>query len=233
VDDYNVWVVDGVALIEDFTSKEQYKEKPFFVAGHSLGGTISLYISLELQNQALDKWLGSVLIAPAIHQSLCVYSVSALTNYCLAPSWIEIQLLELVLAAGGTKLPLGPGPDPNSFPSRQAFVDYVTDPWTYTKGVTLGFGFTALQMLEHLEPRLSKAKFPFLLLHCRDDPVTPLSGSQQLFKVSETRPEEKSLKVYENCAHGPLSWGEKQKAASDMLAWVQQQMDHKTKSVKK
>eukprot|EP01127_Copromyxa_protea_P011310 TRINITY_DN2837_c0_g1_i1.p1 TRINITY_DN2837_c0_g1~~TRINITY_DN2837_c0_g1_i1.p1 ORF type:complete len:333 (-),score=57.37 TRINITY_DN2837_c0_g1_i1:39-1037(-) len=209
VSSYKIWIDDGLGFINEITSQKQYQEKPFFLAGHSLGGAISLELSLAMQENPSKFWAGTILIAPAIHQSL-------------EPSWIEMQALELILKLGGTKLPFGPSPHPANFPDFESFERYETDPWTYSDGVKLGFGWTCLEFLEQLVPKLSSAKFPFLVLHCSNDPVIPLSGSKQLFETAQST--SKELKVYDNCFHVPLTSGQKEKSASDMLGWMEKRL---------
>lgn len=97
----------------------------------------------------------------------------------------------------------------------------MTDPWTYSKGLTLGFGWTALEMIERVEAQVGDANFPFLIVHCDNDMVTPLRGSELMIRASKSA--SKELKVYTNCYHSPLTCGEeKAKSSADTLSWVKQ-----------
>lgn len=108
---------------------------------------------------------------------------------------------------------------------------YAKDPYTHGKGVTLGFGFTSLQMLEKVVSVVKEAEFPFLILQCDNDPITPVSGANLMFTTSKTPQNLKALNIYKNCFHSPLTSGsEASKSKADTLAWVKSRvLEHQTK----
>lgn len=192
------FIEDSISLItETLRDKPRYKEVPYFVFGHSMGGCISLLTGRELIQSGSDSaknFKGALLLAPAIVQTI-------------AKSWLQVKLFETVLLLGGSyaeRLALGPGPNPKGFESREHFETYLTDPYCYTGKIKLGFGYQILNMMGFLEKRLNEITFPFFVMHGDRDSAIPLSSSEMLVRESATPAAEKKLSVYQNALHNPF-----------------------------
>lgn len=198
--------------------KPEYENTPFFLAGHSLGGAITILTGLHVQNHLNHSdsiwrnWKGSILLAPPVVQNV-------------SPNWFTVQLLTFIHSIGGSTLPLGPKPDKSKFPSEEDYINYMTDPFAYTGRMKLGFGFTLLNFMDTLRGSIDQVNFPFLALHGDDDLVTLPSGSQLLLEKSQTPEALKKLVIFPGVKHNCMTHGvARELAVPTILQWVEERL---------
>jgi len=217
VENWNFFIQDAISFVEDYAGKDEFKNVPFFLAGHSLGGGITIMTSIQAQKlkqegSIWNLWLGSILFAPPIVQNV-------------SPGWIQVQALTLVHSLGFSQYPLGPFPARHKFPSEDAYFEFMMDPFTYSGRMKLGFGFTLLEFINLLENSITEVDFPFLVFHGDKDEVTLLSGSQLLIEKSKTDAEKKRIVVFPDVKHNVMTFGcANQRAVPETIKWVQERL---------
>mmetsp|Transcript_11872 Transcript_11872/g.13060 ORF Transcript_11872/g.13060 Transcript_11872/m.13060 type:complete len:203 (-) Transcript_11872:127-735(-) len=195
----------------DYTTGSDHS-LPVFMSGISMGGCVSYLAALKLhsmiqsgdvEKQFSDWWRGTVLLCPAIFNSI-------------EPPWIVKQMLLAVAAMGGNRLRLGPLPDVKKFDSVEVYNTIMADPHSYTGQMFLSTGKNLLHMTTHAQTRLKEAKFPFFICHGQGDPVVPCYGSEKLFK--EAQSEHKVSKIYDDLpTHFIIS---RERVVDDVSEWI-------------
>jgi len=194
------FINDGIEFIESImATNAEYKsiqKLPFFVGGLSMGGCVSLLLSVEfhkLKTQPEPKpfiknWLGTFMLAPALQNKL------------VPPDYV-IWALTKILDLGGDKLCLGPVQERHYFPNDEIFDAFMTNPLNYRGNLPLRGGFEILEMTKYALANLDQVEFPFLVIHGKEDNMVPWEGSKLLMENSKTDPSLKNAVYLEDTTH--------------------------------
>jgi len=200
--------IDEVLQYIEITSNQlphSKKTLPRFLIGHSMGGLIATRIGLEKP----DLFKGYVLIAPAyssrLASTLLIFIAENLSN------WIPKYPVPY-LGIGASAL----SRDPNIVLERDG------NALNYTGGIRLGFGNEITKAMDDTQKRVSQVKYPFLLLHGKDDPITSPNGSILFHKNAPS--EDKTFKLYEGLLHEILLEPEKETIVKDIIEWIEKRL---------
>ena len=208
---------DGLhASISDFNEyflemihHSQFRHKPFFVYGESMGGAVVFNLCTSLSLKA--HIAGAVMSAPMVKIS-----------DDLKPPAIIIEALTL-LEKYFPYAPIIPTKDILSFCFRnQATVDRIRNcPLNYMLKPRLQSGLVCLRTTNNIATRMHELDVPVLIMHGAMDKVTcPKVSSELYFKCSST---DKTLKIYPNCWHALLHdelEEENNEIYTDLVQWL-------------
>lgn len=208
-------VDDVLAYTKSIREKEEYKDKPRFLYGESMGGAVALLI----HRREPTMWNGAVLIAPMVKISeklkpppVVVEVMKKLAFFF--PTWAMVPSKDIISAA-------------NKDPIKREKVR--NNPYSYTKQPRLGTSLVLLNVSTDLEARADEVTLPFLLLHGEADTVTDPLVSQHLYDNAKSF--DKTFKTYEGMWHS-LTEGEPddnvELVFKDIFSWL----DAKTAAAK-
>lgn len=202
INDWRHPIDDGVGFIRSlFEPNVSYGPKrtdiPFFISGISTGGTIAINVALEIDGLQRTKaseehqwsaFRGAILFCPLLARAVEIGEV-------------KYQALRALKSIGFKSAGLGPKPEVAHFPSKDAYNRLASDPLCYYDGILLSTGTVVLKIIEVTKEFMEHIKFPFVLLHGRNDPVTLLSGSEELLNRSSTPKHLKELASFPDATH--------------------------------
>lgn len=206
-------VDDVVAYMKGIREKEEFKDKPRFLYGESMGGAVTLLV----HRREPTLWNGAVLIAPMVKISDKVKPppvvVEIMKKLALVlPTWAIVPSKDIITAA-------------YKDPVKREMVR--NNKYSYTKKPRLGTSLVLLNVSTDLEARVDEVTVPFLLLHGEADTVTDPLVSQHLYDNAKSF--DKTFKTYEGMWHS-LTEGEPddnvELVFKDILSWL----DSKTAS---
>jgi len=194
-------IADTKAFLEKV--KSENPSFPCFLFGHSTGGAIILKASLDPDVEKMVK--GVVITSPAlrVRPAHPVFGVIAPIFSLLLPRY---QFGAAHKRGGAVSR------DP------QALVAKYSDPLVYTGPIRVRTGSEILRICSYLQQNMKRITVPFLVLHGTTDTVTDPDASQELYDQAAS--EHKSIKLYEGLLHDLLFEPERDKIASDILAWL-------------
>lgn len=207
VPEFETIVDDCIAYITPVREREEYKDKPKFMIGESMGGAVLL----RLHRKEPTAWNGAILMAPMCKISDKVKPpaiVTAIMKHLahILPTWKIVPTSDIISAA-------------NHDPVKREKTR--SSPYTYTDKPRLLTALTMLQTSEDLEKRLDEVTLPFLLLHGDADTVTEPAISQALY--DRARSTDKTFKLYPGFWHC-LTEGELDENVEvvfkDMFEWL-------------
>lgn len=197
-----------VADIDLFLSRAAARtpDKPLFIMGHSMGGTI---VTLHwLQHQ------------PSV-QGVILTSAGFKTNVKINP---------LLLASGkflSTWLPRVPTLklDTTLVSRDPAAVEaYDNDPLIWHRGVLARTGAELLRAFDVIGEQMERLTPPLLILHGTDDHITDPDGSRELYARAGST--DKTLNLYEGLYHELLNEVEKERVMADIVAWLDARVEY-------
>lgn len=198
VRDFDEYLDDTATMFAYVSEKEP--ERPMFLLGHSMGGTIATLYALRRELSVL----GMVLSAPAVK-----------VGSDISPFMIKLAkfLGRLIPTVPLQKLD-------NRSVSRdpKVFEDYDKDPLNYRGGIRAGLGSAMLKGLQEIEERSEELRLPLLILHGTEDKLTEVSGSKQLYEKAGTQ--DKELKLYEGLYHEVFNEPEQEEVLGDFVRWL-------------
>jgi alpha-beta hydrolase superfamily lysophospholipase len=208
---------DGLwAYIKNFTflvndhynfikSIKEYPNIKTFLWGDSMGGAISIKLFEKDNNIAC----GSVLVAPMIKISDEAKPSKSLENILI---WLAYYLPTWPI------LPNQTSPDSGFHPDIEKHIIY-NNPLCYNQKPRLG---TALQLYNiscDIEKNIESIKFPFIVIHGKNDKLTDWEHSQILYDKSTSQ--DKQILIYDECYHCLLEGPYKNKVYKDVYNWLQ------------
>ena len=193
---------------EELTSDRS--ERPLFLLGHSMGGLISSRYLLEHQ-QDFD---GCILSGPAI-QSPQQPPRWQLSMVRLLSRWLpKVRVIGLDTA--------GICRDP------KIVENYLNDPLVSTEKLTARLMTALFDTMNEVRLRAPEIEASMLLMHGTSDTLTSYQGSQ--FLHDHISSEDKTLKLYTGLYHEIFNEPESKQVLSDMLAWINQRIAHRSQS---
>lgn len=161
------------------------KGTPFFIAGESMGGGLSLLLALRFQNSPVSNhpFAGVFLIAPAIHNNV---TPPAPITWCLRNVCLPCCPLRRMFG-----LPVLTPEMISRNPQVQE--ELRDDQYTSKMPFRLYSADSLLRMTFAVQASIPKMKFAMLIVHGDADPIIPISGSRMLIAESATPDRQKQL----------------------------------------
>eukprot|EP00245_Coleochaete_scutata_P018464 TRINITY_DN9604_c1_g1_i1.p1 TRINITY_DN9604_c1_g1~~TRINITY_DN9604_c1_g1_i1.p1 ORF type:complete len:408 (+),score=74.11 TRINITY_DN9604_c1_g1_i1:355-1578(+) len=178
-------VEDSRAYFQQVREKEQFKNKPQFLYGESMGGAVVLRIHFKEP----EIWSGAVLLAPMVKISEKLKPPAVVTAVMsklalILPTWKIVPAKDIIDSA---------------FKDEVKRAQVRQNPYVYQDKPRLR---TALEMLNNsldLEKHLADVTIPFFLLHGGEDTVTDPEISALLYEKASSR--DKTFKTYPGMWH--------------------------------
>jgi len=180
--------------------RKNYPELPIFLMGHSLGGGITTYFTIDRKPNVSGLVLSGASVKVSDDISPLLQKISGVLSV-LVPKLPAIKL-------------------DSSFISKDPAVvtDYDTDPLNYRGGILARTGSELLKSTKIISARMAELELPMLIMHGGEDKLADVSGSEMLHaKVSS---KDKTLKIYEGLYHEIMNEPEKEQVFADILAWL-------------
>lgn len=208
INNFSYVVDDCASFFKSVRDRQEYRNKPRFLYGESMGGATALLI----HRKEPEEWNGAVLLAPmckisqkVMPSQIVTYILKHLAN--VFPNWKLVPATDIVTI--GFRDPL----------KREKIR---SNPYLYNQDKPrLKTGLEMLNVCADLEGRLDEVKLPFLLLHGEDDAVTDPEISKEMYEKAQST--DKTLKLYPGMWHGLIS-GEPDENAEevwrDILTWL-------------
>ena len=199
VGDFEDYLRDLDSLFVEVQSR--YPECPYFLFGHSMGGTIAALWAIT-RRPALG---GLILSSPAVRlwqdSNLTLNLLLAVLNR-LVPKMATIPLRAYEISR-----------DP------EVVRDYDRDPLVYRGGVRVRMGYSLARAARLLRERANEIEAPLLILQGTEDRLVHPQGALLLHQKARSR--DKTLRLYEGLYHETLHEPEQETVLADLLAWLE------------
>jgi acylglycerol lipase len=220
-EDFDLFVRDGRDIFAMAKRRWGSPDMGYFLLGSSMGGAVSLYLSMEEDYEALPRedeivrWNGLILMAPLVQ-----------VDPARVPSRFALEFMDWFLVPFMPRVALVPMDDLRSFCTRMPEVlEWMeASPVRYTDGVRPITGRTMIRAAETLETKLDRVLLPLLILHGDADKVTRPECSQHLYE--KARSKDKTLKMYEGAYHILFSDYGREQVFDDVCEWIEARRGH-------
>jgi acylglycerol lipase len=176
IEDFHFYVRDALQHIR--MVKDEYPDIPFFLFGHSMGGSVATLTALESQ----DLFSGVLLSAPMI-----MIDPAQATPF-------KIRLVQAV-ATLFPQLHIGQLNTNDLSRDPRQVKAYEDDPLVYHGGIKARWSVVSLlRTADEIKGRLGEIMWPYLLMHGSEDKLILDKGSKKFHE--ESKSEDKTLKVY-------------------------------------
>ncbi|GBN57254.1 Monoglyceride lipase, partial [Araneus ventricosus] len=211
-DGSRAYINDVQELVEDSVShiqmiRKEYPELPLFVCGHSMGGAVTVFLSLQVQIS------GMVLIAPALAanpETATFFTVTIAKFMSKFFPFCPMAATDFSLSTRNENFINEIKKD------KLCFQGY----WSARTIVSL------LQAAEEISAKFPEIKVPFLVLHGCQDKICHVDGSRRLFELASST--DKGLKVYPLGYHSLLN--EPDDISTDVVEsiveWFERRVDY-------
>jgi len=199
-------IEDCMAFVE--TAKSAFAGLPVLLVGSSMGGALSVQVSLRMRVDGL------VLLAPMLALSLSPVLRTLLWLLSYSP------LSRLPLIASNSTSSEAQYADPER---RASCVD---DPLSYHGKLHPASASTCVELANDTRRRLAEVTVPFLLLIAGDDRVVDNAGAEELAKHAQTPEAQRSVVRYPGALHGLLCEPPQRRAAIEatIAEWATQRV---------
>jgi alpha-beta hydrolase superfamily lysophospholipase len=178
-------------------------DKPIFLLGHSMGGTIASYYLIDHQ----DEFKGAVISAPLVEVGDSVSQVTITMGKILSRIAPRVGVLSLDATA------ISKDPD--------VVQAYVNDPLVFHGKTPARLGAELLSAMMRITTEAGKISLPIIVLQGEKDTLVAPSGAQMLYdKVSS---QDKTLKIYEGLFHEVFNEPERERVLKDVENWLEAQ----------
>jgi alpha-beta hydrolase superfamily lysophospholipase len=193
---------DYLGDVELFLSRvrEWEPDKPRFLFGHSMGGTIA---ALLAATRPLDV-RGLLLSAPACQVGGGVFPLLRHLAGFVSRVWPGLRAVRFDFRRVSR--------DPEVVAGMR------NDPLVFHGRFPARTGAEILQAASRLRSRMEAIELPFLLMHGTADLVTDVSGSRELH--ARARSTDKTLELYEGLYHDLLHEPEREQVTADLIEWL-------------
>jgi alpha-beta hydrolase superfamily lysophospholipase len=175
-------------------------ERPTFLLGHSMGGTIALEYALQHQESLAGLVLSAAAVVPGADQPALLLTIAKLLSR-VAPSLPTAKLG----SAGISRDP-------------EVVAAYDADPMVFHGKVPAGLGGGLLRVMDTFPARLSQLHIPVLLLHGAEDVMTSPTGTELVHqRVGST---DKQLTIYDGLHHEIFNEPEQDSVLDDVARWL-------------
>ena len=208
----------GMNGMRNFSMKNHAKNVPFFIMGHSMGGSTAIYVGHTLfnerekiQNNTEETrsfsclFRGCLLLCPAIDIKMPPTIVVTALDFLIVPFFRNYPVPEMFA--------------PRRLASQHLlwrnkyFQDYVTrDGYpgnekglSYGEPVRFQTASTLIKLAGGLQNMITKIRFPFIVFHDPSEQIVLVQGSERLVEKSLTSKGNKSIVMVEGGLHDLLS----------------------------
>ena len=190
-------------------AREIFKEVPYFLYGHSMGGNVVLNYILNRKND----FMGAIVTSPFIRLAF------------KPPKWQLILGKFLQKIAPSTIIHSGLEVEAISRDHSEV-QKYMNDPMVHDK-ISPNYSITMINTGAWLIKNAHKLDKPLLLLHGTDDRLTSYEASQEFFKNTNNNA---SLELFENGYHELHNDLCKEEMIETLIQWIKTQLKTKTNS---
>jgi alpha-beta hydrolase superfamily lysophospholipase len=192
------YVEDIVAFLEQ--ARADHPERPVFLVGHSMGGTIAAACAVEAQDALAGLILSGAVLKPGSSVSPLKLLIARMMSR-LAP-----RLGVTTLDSGGISR------DPAVV---QAYED---DPLVHHGRISARLGGEFLSAIQSLPEMMPGIRLPILIMHGTDDRLSDPEGSRLLSR--EISSADKTLILYEGFYHEIFNEHGRERIFADMESWL-------------
>ncbi|XP_045178920.2 monoglyceride lipase-like [Mercenaria mercenaria] len=162
--------------------KNKFPDKPVFLLGHSMGGTIAVLAAM-----ARPKFFsGVVLIGPLVTPDR-----KAATPFKIFMGKIAAKVLpQMHIAKLNAKVVSR---------DEEYVKTYESDPLVYHNGIKCRWGVAMLDALKKIEDGMSGIEWPFFVLHGSADALCEVGGSKLLYEKAQST--DKKIKIFDGAFH--------------------------------
>jgi len=182
--------------------KEWQRDKPLFLLGHSMGGTIAAYYLLD----HAEDFQGAILSAPAVKVSVSQATITL--GRVLSRIMPKMGLMALDVN--------GISRDP------EVVKAYVNDPLVFHEKTPARLAAELLSAMMRITVEAGKISLPIIIVQGAADTIVDPSGAQMLF--DEVSSEDKTLKMYEDLYHEVFNEPERDRVLKDVEDWLESQL---------
>ncbi|KAL2896171.1 Caffeoylshikimate esterase [Bienertia sinuspersici] len=205
IESFDGLVNDVIEHYSKIKEKPEFRMRPCFLFGQSMGGAVALKMHLKQP----DAWNGAILLAP-----MCKIADE------LYPPFILTQIL-ITLAKVLPKSKLVPSKDLADLAFREKKELTVYNVIVYKDKPRLKTAVEMLHATDEIAGRLEEVSFPLLILHGEADQVTDPSISKALYEKASSK--DKKLNLYKDSFHALLE-GEPDDVIfhvfDDIISWL-------------
>ena len=201
----------------DYRLNRRLVSAPFFLMGHSMGGSTAISLGHMLSDrelvadpplgvrQPISKiFRGCLLLCPAIDIKMPSIYIVTVLDYLVVPLFPNCSVPEMLVSRKSSQ---------NLIWSNKMFQDYVSrdgypgNPKGLSYGDPVRFqtASTLVKLAARLKSLLSEIRFPFIVFHDPLEQIVLVHGSERLIKDSLTLPGRKSIVMVEGGLHDLLS----------------------------
>ncbi|XP_057522217.1 caffeoylshikimate esterase isoform X1 [Amaranthus tricolor] len=205
IKNFDQLVDDVIEHYSKIKEKPEFRNRPFFLFGQSMGGAVALKIHLK-QPKA---WNGAVLVAPMCKIADDMYPPFILTQILISlakvfPKWKMVPQKDLADIA---------------FREKKELANY--NVIAYKDKPRLKTAVEMLRTTDEIASRLEEVSMPFLILHGEADIVTNPSVSKALYEKASSK--DKKLLLCKDSYHAILE-GEPddviERVFGDIISWL-------------
>jgi len=198
VDNYNSYIKDLDQIVK--IAKEENKDIPVFIMGHSMGGFITAAYGIQNKN----KVEGIILSAAALEKPENAKGINSLL----------IKTFNKIYPTYEMKNDLG------KLVSRDKKVvdKYIRDPLVLKKiSIKLYYEFL-IKGIEWLQKNIDKFEYNCLIIHGKEDKIVNYKSSVRF--ENKIKSNDKKIILYDNLYHEILNEKEKDNVIKDILVWI-------------
>lgn len=217
---------DDLVRLARLAADEHEEGTPLILSGDSYGGCVALHAShvFQTDTEAPKGFVGCALNCPALEGDLPAAPIVWFLRYVLAPffpTWTPFFMPHPITAERCWK-----EVEPREFHTDPTNIYGLTKGGLpFSLGTAVGL-ISAMQAGQELIPTF---RVPFHINHGSDDYGVPLSGSQRLFKHSETPTDDKELNVVPDGYHAMFSQLDAKEIMQHEIDWIEKMINKKKK----
>lgn len=194
IDDYNKFSIDVHEIVE--LTKNENKNKPIFIIGHSMGGMIATIYGIKYH----DEVNGIILSAGLTLDEAGLIS----PNKDLNPrDRVDNSLAHLICK------------------NKSVIDDYNNDPLVAHK-ISGSMLIECYKAVKYIKENSKAFEYPILILHGLEDKIVYPEDSKLLFNNIESK--YKKIKLYENMYHEILNEYRKDNVLIDINNWIRKEL---------
>ena len=180
--------------------QSRYYGVPFFLLGHSVGGTIAAAYSLSHQ----DDFSGLVISGALLSPPTDVLAITVFTARLLSRLAPRTGLYRLDAEAASR--------------DKSVVYAYVHDPLVYRGKVRARFGVELMDAMVMIRRRVAEIHLPVLIMHGDADRLSDSEGSRTIFNGVGSA--DKTLKIYAGFYHEIFNEPGRDQVFADIDAWL-------------
>ena len=194
---------DYLSDLDVFVSNARQTDpgKPFFLLGHSMGGTIAALYAITRKP---DFLAGMVLSAPAVKLGDDISPLLIKVSGIL--SRLTPHLKTITLSAASISH------------DAEVLVRYNEDPLNYRGGIPARTGAELNGAVQRIQADMDTIILPVLIVHGSQDKLADINGSRALYQ--RIRSTDKTFKTYEGYYHEVMNEIGKEVVLNDIVDWM-------------